>query len=127
MNGYVESDKFPIDTLEAIPSYTKDFNNYQVEEKYTNTLFEQVQNLTKQGIHVIGYRPPVSQTLRILEDSLGNYNEAEIKSGIQKAGGFWIDLDPSKYTTYDGSHLDKVPAERLSTELAIEIKKYIEE
>ena len=39
MNGYVESDKFPIDTLEAIPSYTKDFTHYKVEPEYLETLF----------------------------------------------------------------------------------------
>ena len=45
MNGYVESEKFPVDTMEAIPSYTKDFTNYKVNPENLEVLFKQVREL----------------------------------------------------------------------------------
>ncbi|MFA9391273.1 MAG: hypothetical protein ACERKD_15800 [Prolixibacteraceae bacterium] len=118
MNGYVESDKFPADTTEAIASYEDDFNKYQVNENTLATLFEQVHSLVQQGITVIAYRPPVSQPMRELEDSMGNYNEALLQQRLENAGAHWISVNPNQYKTYDGSHMDQPSAERFSRDLA---------
>lgn len=125
MNGYVESDKFPIDTMEAIPSYTDDFTNFKVDEQYLKNLFSQVKKWSDNGILVVAYRPPVSQAMKLLEDTLGRYNEDEISEGIISAGGNWIELNNTKFNTYDGSHLDKNSAELLSEIVGFEIKKLI--
>lgn len=125
MNGYVESDKFPVDTTEALPSYQKDFSKYQVNEQLLETLFRQVKRWHEKGIEVIAFRPPVSAGMRQLEDSAALYNEAAIKAGIEAAGGYWLDVDTHAYATYDGSHLDKPSAEKFSAYLAIEISKIL--
>lgn len=127
MNGYVESDKFPTDTLEAIPSYTKDFNNFQVDKKHLTDLFNQVKKWTKNGIYVFAYRPPVSQTMLELENNMGKYDENRITSGITKAGGHWVALRNTNFKTYDGSHLDRASAEQLSMTIARKIKAQLEE
>lgn len=114
MNGYVESEKFPIDTMEAIPSYTKDFTNYKVTPENLQHLFNQVKKWSDSGIIVIGFVPPVSQPLQMLEDTLGLFDEFAIKSGFEKASGHWIDLNPANYKTYDGSHLTIESAQQLS-------------
>lgn len=122
MNGYAESDKFPIDTTEAIPSYTKDFNNYTVNKEKLQQLYAQVKEWTNNGVIVIGFRPPTSQPMVILEDTLANFNEAKIKKEFISSGGNWIDINPSQFKTYDGSHLDKNSAKKLSLLLSEEIK-----
>ena len=127
MNGYVESEKFPVNINEAIPLYKKDFNNYKVEEKYLIQLFSQTTEWTEKGIIVIGYRPPVSQPMLELENNLGLYNEQFIQQGIENAGGHWLDLNPSNFHTYDGSHLDKTSAIQLSEKIANEIRKLARE
>ena len=127
MNGYVESDKYPIDTLEAISSYTKDFNSYKVEEKNIVELLNLVKRYSAERIIVIGFRPPVSEPLKQLEDSLGNYNEATLKIRLIEAGGYWIDINHSHYKTYDGSHLTKESAKRFSEFIAVEIKNIIQQ
>lgn len=121
MNGYVESEKFPVDTMAAIPSYTSDFNNYKVELKNTEVLFEQVEKWTKAGITVVAFYPPVSQPMRMLEDTLGLFDEERIKAGIEKASGHWVELNPTDYKTYDGSHLTIESAQKLS----FNISRYI--
>lgn len=123
MNGYVESEKFPVDTIEAISLYIKDFTNYKVEEKYMKQLFIQVNKWAKKGIIVIGYRPPVSQPMVELENTLGRYNKKAIQHGIENAGGHWLELNSANFQTYDGSHLDKQSAIKLSEKIALEIQK----
>jgi len=124
-NGYVESEKFPVDTMEAIPSYTDDFANYKVEKQYLNGLIHQVKTWSDSGICVVGFRPPVSMPMRALEDSMGLYNEAAISVLFRKAGGHWLDLKANGYKTYDGSHLNQESAIKLSEDLAFKIRELI--
>ena len=126
MNGYVESEKFPADTMEAIPSYTKDFTNYKVTPENLSDLFKQVKKWTDSGITVVGFTPPVSQPMQMLEYTLGMFDEAAIKTGFEKASGHWIDLNPAKYKTYDGSHLNIESARKLSHEIGEEIQHLID-
>jgi hypothetical protein len=125
MNGYVESDKFPIDTMEAIPSYVKDFTNFKVEKENLDQLFRRVKKWTNSGIIVVGFTPPVSQPMRFLEDSLGLFNENEIKAGFEKASGNWIDINPNEYKTYDGSHVTIESAKGLSHKVGEEIARIV--
>jgi hypothetical protein len=125
-NGYVESAKFQVDTMESISSYISDFTNYKVEERYLNELISQVKTWNAKGIKVVGFRPPVSAPMRALEDTMGLFNEALIKVRFNEAGGLWIDFKPNAYKTYDGSHLDKESARKLSNDLAEEIRNYLE-
>jgi len=125
-NGWVESDKFPTDTTEAIESYTKDFSTFKVEEQYIEVVMNQVKKWSEKGILVVGFRPPVSQPMRELEDSMGLYNETEIAARFEAACGHWIDLNMSEYKTYDGSHLQKESALKLSSDLAEQDKKLLD-
>lgn len=124
-NGWVESEKFPIDTLEAFPSYKDDFTLHTTNYQLVNELCEQISLWKSKGIKVFAFRPPASQPLIVLEDSVGNYNEQLIKQKIEKSGGYWIDINPALYKTYDGSHLSKVEARKLSIYIANKIKTYL--
>jgi hypothetical protein len=121
-NGYVESEKFPVDTMESISSYTQDFANYKVELQYIESLTRQVKDWSSRGICVIGFRPPVSAPMRALEDSMGLYNETIISARFRESGGHWMELKTNLYRTYDGSHLDKRSAIMFSNDLSREIK-----
>lgn len=116
-NGYVRSEKFPADTMEAIPSYVKDFTHFKVSDEKLQTLCNQTRDWTGNGIQVVGFRPPVSHSMRLLEDTLGFYNENEIKARFAEAGGLWFELNPTRFQTYDGSHLTESSAIKLSEQL----------
>ncbi len=124
MNGYVESEKIPMDTMEAIPSYTKDYTNYKVTPENLQVLFNQVRAWTDAGIKVVGFVPPVSQPMQMLEDTLGLFDETAIKAGFEKASGHWIDINPNKYKTYDGSHLTIESAKELSDKIGFFLKQF---
>lgn len=124
-NGYVLSEKFPVDSTEAIASYIQDYTNYKVEDQFIDILTTQVGNWSKEGIKVIGFRPPTTLAMRALEDTMGHYNESLIKERFCKAGGYWVDLNPRKFKTYDGSHLDPHSAVLLSEVISNEIGKVL--
>ncbi len=121
-NGWVESEKFPQDTMEAMPFYVKDFELHTTNYQLVDQLCEQINQWTLRGIKVFAFRPPASEPLISLEDSAGNYNEALIKQKVEKAGAHWIDINPTLYKTYDGSHLYKSQARKFSKHIANEIK-----
>jgi len=125
MDGYVESEKYPVDTTTAIASYIDDFTNYKVDSLHMDAIFKQVEKWTNAGIMVIGFTPPVSQPMQMLEDTLGLFNEDVIKSGIEKASGHWIDINPNQFKTYDGSHLTIESARQLSNLTGAYIKELI--
>lgn len=122
-DGYVESDKFPKDTMEAIPLYYDDFTKYKVDNQYIEELINQVGEWDEKGIMVVGYCPPVSSPMKELEKTMGLFDYELIKSEFIKNGGKWIDLNSNEYKTYDGSHLEKESAEKLSKVIGEYIKK----
>jgi hypothetical protein len=124
-DGYVQSEKFPVDTMESISSYINDFTNFKVKDYYIDRLAKSVKECTNKGIVVIGFRPPTTVPMRALEDSMGLYNEALIKEKITEAGGYWIDLQNSEYKTYDGSHLDRNSALLLSKKISRDMKQIL--
>lgn len=124
-NGWVESEKFPQDTMEAMPYYEQDFALHTTNYQLVNQLCNQINLWSSRGIKVFAFRPPAAKPLVSLENSAGKYNEALIKERIEKAGANWIDIDPNLYKTYDGSHLYKNEARRLSTHIANHIKASI--
>lgn len=122
-DGYVESDKFPKDTMEAMSSYYDDFSKYKVDHQYIEELINQVRKWNEKGIMVVGYCPPVSSPMKELEKNMGLFDYELIKSEFIRNGGEWVDLNSNEYKTYDGSHLEKESAEKLSRVIAEYIKK----
>ncbi|HNW52593.1 MAG TPA: hypothetical protein PKH79_16035, partial [Prolixibacteraceae bacterium] len=70
---------------------------------------------------VVGFRPPVTVPMKMLEDTMGFYNETAISARFNEAGGHWIHLNSTEYKTYDGSHLDLKSAMKLSEVLAHQV------
>ena len=65
---------------------------------------------------------PVYSKLKILEDSLSGFDDDIVKTKIINNGGKWLDIDESRYSTYDGSHLDGASARLFSVHIAKKIK-----
>ena len=88
-------------------------------------LFNKIAEWSKKDIIVIAYRPPVSHAMQKLENDVGLYDEQFIQTRVEKADGHWLNLNPTHFKTYDGSHLDKQSAIQLSEKIALEIQKHV--
>lgn len=124
-NGWVESEKKPVNRAAALKSYTKEFSNNKFSEKSFQVLLKNISDLTNNNVKVFALRMPVYYKLKTLEDSLSGFNENIVKSKIISNGGKWLDIDESRYSTYDGSHLDGGSARLLSKNIAKKIKSIL--
>lgn len=124
-NGWVESEKHPINRDVALELYTKQFENNKFSEKSFQVLLDNIYDLTNKNVKVFTLRIPVYYKLKALEDSLSGFNENIIKSKIISNGGLWLNIQDSLYSTYDGSHLDGESARLLSVKIAKKIKSQL--
>jgi hypothetical protein len=77
----------------------------------------------REGIRVYAFRPPTTPEMRELESLLSGFDEKDFLDRLGKAGGIWIPVSLQEYRSYDGSHLDKENAKRLSVRIAEIIKR----
>ncbi|MDX1908222.1 MAG: hypothetical protein SF053_14395 [Bacteroidia bacterium] len=121
-DGWVASRLVPADTARALEPYRLEYQTDRISPRLVAALGEQVQAWTRQGIRVWAFRPPTTRSMQVLEDELAPYDEAAIRQLITTSGGRWISLDPTRYQSYDGSHLDSASAVVLSADLAAAIR-----
>lgn len=120
--GWAKSYRIPEDTVVALEIYEGLFSRYQVSDSVQMDLFEKVTELTTKGYTLYAFRIPTMRSMIQLEDSRSGFKEIEFQQMFDKAGGTWLDIDPSLYHTYDGSHLHYESAIRLSRDLGTLLK-----
>lgn len=121
--GWVASWKTPSDSTSALSEYVRDFANNKVNQTVVDSLISRVALWAKSGIKVFAFRPPTTRAMVHLEDSISGFDESKFVASLKQAGGGWIDLPLSGYVSYDGSHLTKESALRLSHELGEVVRK----
>ena len=120
-DGWVASYTVPKDQERALKSYTDTFSKYQVDLKLIEELCEQTQEWSQKGIMVFAFRPPVSKKMLELENELSGFDQSFFIEKFEACGGVWMNINPSDYETYDGSHLQRESAIMLSSEIAKKI------
>lgn len=126
-NGWVETWWVQPDTMNAAKSYRTLFEGDPVSEEVIEGLMKYVEMWSSSGIHVVGFRPPATVTIRQFEEELGGFSESVVRDRFMEAGGLWIDVSPEDYQTYDGSHLEHYSAMQFSADLARTIHELIPE
>ena len=61
--GFIETDRIPVDETARLPRYRVKFDGNQVEAAQAKVLLDAVEQWSQQGIRVIGFAPPVSESL----------------------------------------------------------------
>lgn len=123
--GWIASTSSKIDSLEALKSYRKSFSKKNIDSIIVNNLFVQIKKWNKEGIKVFCFRPPTTKHMVDLENELSGFNENKFKLKLAEFGGVWINVNQTKYLSYDGSHLDYLAAKEFSKDLGKLIKPYL--
>lgn len=121
--GWVASWKIPSDSTSALTEYVRDFTNNKVSQVVEDSLIERVSTWTRHGIKVFAFRPPTTLAMVQLEDSISGFNQSRFVASLEQVGGRWIDIPVKGYISYDGSHLVKESALRLSRRLGEAIRE----
>lgn len=120
--GWVATTKIPPSPEEAIPIYTKDFQDNSVSNTVIDSLVARVKRWTERRVIVFAARPPTTNAMINLENTISGFNENEFVLKFEEAGGIWLQTDIDDYQSFDGSHLDIPSAIKFSTDIASMIK-----
>jgi len=126
-NGWSPSDMIPPDTSDAIQYYIDDYKWATVSYEQLKMVSQQVKEWTNKGIKVICLRPPTTVQMKELEDTMGKYDETRIRNELTEAGALWVPFKSGDYFCFDGSHLNKEAAIKVSSQLAKVIKQQMSE
>ena len=121
--GWVASNKIPPDPEDALDEYRREFEGNAISEASIEELMQQIRQWRRQGVLVYALRMPSTEKMEILENEMSGYNEEEIRRQVEAAGGEWLAVaNRFDYYSYDGSHLEKESARKISGEVAELIK-----
>ena len=114
-DGWVASYRIPANPERALKSYVKNFKENRVSAAVINDLMKQVKEWHDEKYWVFALRMPSSLAMEQLEDSISGFDEKQLKFALQQNGGIWLDLGPRvEFESYDGSHLERESARKLS-------------
>lgn len=122
-DGWIESHWLESDTSFYLNWIHNSWKNNSYDEAQTQIFLRKVNEWTTRGIKVAGFRTPATKSVMALEDSLSGFNLGAFRSDFENAGGKWIETEPTRYSTYDGNHLEHGSALKLSSDIALAIKE----
>jgi hypothetical protein len=123
LNGWIASDKIPRDVWGGYWHIEKAYPEAEFSLSIRKNLIAKVTEWEKRGIQVFGFRPPAAEHFEAFETKPEYFPEKAIIAQFEAAGGTWIEIvDRKNYQTYDGNHLEKKSAERLSSFIGKAIK-----
>ncbi|GAB5473206.1 MAG: hypothetical protein Mars2KO_13050 [Maribacter sp.] len=128
-DGWVASYKIPNNPEEALPIYKKfaDENGLSIDADLVEDLLMKIEELVGKKAIVIAFRPPSTKAMQEWENQRYHFDENDFKSKIEAVGGYWLEVDPEDYQSYDGAHLHYLSAEKLSKALGEKINKILTE
>jgi hypothetical protein len=120
-DGSIASTRDPEDQTLQLADYEAIFRAGPANPAAAEALLKQVRAWRQAGILVYGLRPPVGAEMYELEQRLSGFDALHFPRRFAGAGAVWLELDPLKYHTYDGSHLRADSADQLSRDVACRI------
>jgi len=125
-DGWVACEKDKPDPEKSLKYYRSLFatGGAAVSGKVVADVMEGVRRWRAEGIRVYAFRPPTTEKMIVLENEAGRYDERALVEELEAAGGVWIFLPRAGYRSYDGSHLLRSSALKLSEELARRIAEH---
>jgi hypothetical protein len=124
-DGWVASWVVPEDASKQLRFYREIFTKERVSADLVHALVEQTRRWTASGIRVYGVRPPTTEEMVSLEDTMSGFDEQDFVRQFTDAGGIWLTFASDRYHTYDGSHLNKESALRFSMDLGKAIQRHL--
>jgi hypothetical protein len=102
-DGWVAVNKNPAGEKREPKRYRQMYEKSQVSKRTIETLEHFVSKWTQSGINIYGFLLPSCREMVELENKMSGFNQAEVVSLFEAAGGVWIDVDQCHYESFDGS------------------------
>lgn len=120
-NGWIESAHEKPNEDYALRFFKVRFDGNPPQPKNIDMACECLKSLIDSGVEVFAFKPPVSDSMTEIETEKSGFDYAAFERKFSELGGVWIDVDASRFQTYDGSHLISESAREFSQWLATTI------
>ena len=117
-DGWIATDQDPRDDLADLSLHRARLAGLKVAEARIQELMQQTRQWSDRGFRVFGFFPPAYGPRVAQEDSMLGFDRVTFVQSFRSAGGTWLDLEDPALESYDGSHLDRASAVKLSRALA---------
>lgn len=117
-DGWIGSWRRPADPSDALRVYAVQLAGKAIDQSLVEELLSRTRRWRANGVRVVAFRPPATDAIAALEDSLTGFDEESLAASFREAGGTWLSFPNAPYTTYDGSHLELNSALAFSRDLA---------
>lgn len=113
-NGFAASNHSKGDFELTYYIYWDIFQKTNVNDTVIQNLTLELKKYVDQGIAVYCYAPPTPERMRKIEAEGSGLNWEAFITKLKNAGVNWINVEPTKYKSYDGSHIYAYDAHELS-------------
>ena len=120
-DGWLAYSKKPPGKKKELKKYRRMYERHRVTPAMIENLMDHVTQWSESGIRVYGFLVPTCKQMVEMENRLSGFNENEFVASFKSAGGIWIEIDPTGYDSFDGSHLQRESALEFSRDLAMKI------
>lgn len=124
LNGWVASDQLKHQPDAGLRAASADHSHgNRINPAAVERLLRRVALWHKRGWTILTFEPPAAPEATRLAHELAGWAAQALPSRLQAAGARWVDVDPSRYVSYDGTHLTADSARQLSKELAASLAR----
>ncbi|MBN2588508.1 MAG: hypothetical protein JXA96_01495 [Sedimentisphaerales bacterium] len=120
-DGWLAYSKKSPGKKKELKNYLKIYERCQINQDMIDNLMEYVSKWSTSDIKVYGFLVPTCKEMFEIEEQYSGFNLSKFKQTFQNSGGRWIEIDPTAYDSFDGSHLQRESAVQLSKDLALKI------
>ncbi len=120
-DGWLAMDRLGGNTTMYVAQYERALRENAVDDDVVIGLLETVRRWSADGMTVFGFRPPIAGPILEVEQRCSGFDQEAFVEAFERAGGRWLDLPPTGFQTYDGSHLGRDEARRFSRLLSLQM------
>lgn len=122
-DGFVAVHKTPSNRRNEVKRYRKIYEKSQVSDQTIDNVTRFIKKWTKENIKVYGFLLPSCSEMYELERKVSGFNQKEFVKLFEASGGIWVEVNPVRYESFDGSHLQDHAAMEYSRDLAMAIRE----
>ncbi len=124
-NGFAFSNRIPADTFIALAPYVQFLNENKINYGALANFCQLIKQLNETGIKCYAFRVPVATPVKQIEDRLFDFGY--FIHEFEQSGGVWIPMPQYGFSSYDGSHLEGLSAQKYSALLADSLMHHLPE
>jgi hypothetical protein len=125
-HGWLAETWQPPNPRQQLPFFTARFKDNAASQEMADQLIAQVAQWKAQDYLIFGFRPPNTDDMVAMEDTLSGLDYVRLAERFNEVGGHWLSVRNTQWRSFDGSHLDKASAILFSEAMRDSVRAYLD-